>query len=54
LDKKFYRQFIVPNNPIFFGVLANIVLQILAYELSVAKGINPDKPRNLAKVVTVD
>jgi glucosamine--fructose-6-phosphate aminotransferase (isomerizing) len=54
LDKKFYRQFIVPNNPNFYGLLANIVLQMLAYELSVAKGINPDKPRNLAKVVTVD
>lgn len=37
-----------------FGFLwNNIVLQIIAYNLSVAKGINPDMPRNLAKVVTV-
>ena len=31
-----------------------IILQLLAYELSVSKGIDPDKPRNLAKVVTVN
>ena len=31
-----------------------ILLQRLAYYLSVKKGINPDFPRNLAKVVTVD
>ena len=30
-----------------------IPVQILAYHLSIAKGINPDKPRNLAKSVTV-
>lgn len=28
--------------------------QILAYKISVAKGHNPDKPRNLAKTVTVE
>jgi hypothetical protein len=26
----------------------------LAYYLSISKGINPDKPKNLAKVVTVE
>ena len=31
-----------------------IALQYLAYKISVAKNINPDKPRNLAKVVTVE
>jgi glucosamine--fructose-6-phosphate aminotransferase (isomerizing) len=35
-------------------LLAVIPLQLLAYELSIQKGINPDFPRNLAKVVTVD
>jgi glucosamine--fructose-6-phosphate aminotransferase (isomerizing) len=54
LDEKFYRQIIVPDNPHFFGVLSCVVLQLIAYELSVGKGINPDMPRNLAKVVTVD
>lgn len=37
-----------------FGFLwNNMVLQYLAYKLSIARGINPDMPRNLAKVVTV-
>ena len=35
-------------------LLSVIPLQILAYELSIIKEINPDFPRNLAKVVTVD
>ena len=30
-----------------------VILQYLTYDLSIKKGINPDKPRNLAKVVTV-
>lgn len=39
----------------YFSYLeANIVLQILALELSLFKGINPDYPKNLAKVVTVE
>jgi glucosamine 6-phosphate synthetase-like amidotransferase/phosphosugar isomerase protein len=28
--------------------------QLLAYELSVMRKENPDRPRNLAKAVTVD
>jgi len=28
-------------------------MQILAYELAVELGLDPDKPRNLAKCVTV-
>ena len=35
-------------------LVAVVPLQLLAYELSVAQHINPDKPRNLAKTVTVD
>lgn len=31
-----------------------IVLQLLAYHVSVLRGIDPDKPRNLAKSVTVE
>lgn len=39
----------------YFSYLeANIFLQILALELSIAKGIHPDYPKNLAKVVTVE
>ena len=35
-------------------IIFNVLLQKLAYEISIAKGLNPDKPRNLAKVVTVE
>ena len=38
----------------FAGSLAVIPLQILGYYLSVAKGLDVDKPRNLAKSVTVE
>tara|TARA_B100000989_G_scaffold12577_1_gene8570 strand:+ start:1054 stop:2979 length:1926 start_codon:yes stop_codon:yes gene_type:complete len=38
----------------FNEIIFIVALQKLAYELSIAKGINPDKPRNLAKVVTVE
>lgn len=44
----------VPRNQTFQAILNMIPVQVLAYKLSVAKGINPDTPKNLAKVVTVD
>lgn len=39
---------------VFAGLLAIIPLQLLAYYTSVARGIDVDKPRNLAKSVTVE
>ena len=36
------------------ALVAIVPIQLIAYEMSVARGINPDKPRNLAKAVTVD
>lgn len=44
----------IPENKTFSFLLAIIPLQLLAYELSLERGHNPDLPRNLAKVVTVD
>lgn len=38
----------------FGGVLANVYLQIMSFELAIKSGSNPDYPRNLAKVVTVE
>ena len=38
-------------SPIVAPIL--FILQLLSYEIAVKKGINPDKPRNLAKSVTV-
>jgi glucosamine--fructose-6-phosphate aminotransferase (isomerizing) len=35
-------------------VIFAIALQKLSYEISIAKNINPDKPKNLAKVVSVE
>ena len=39
---------------IFAPILMNLVSQLLAYYITVAKGNNVDQPRNLAKSVTVE
>jgi glutamine---fructose-6-phosphate transaminase (isomerizing) len=44
----------IPSNGPMTALLASVPLQLIAYELAVKKGINPDVPRNLAKAVTVD
>jgi glutamine---fructose-6-phosphate transaminase (isomerizing) len=44
----------LPDNRTFIGLLSVVAMQLLSYYLSVLQGINPDTPRNLAKVVTVD
>jgi len=43
----------IPSNGPLTALLAVVPLQLLAYELAVARGINPDNPRHLAKAVTV-
>ena len=40
--------------PAFSPMLSVIPLQMLAYHVSLAVGNDPDKPRNLAKSVTVE
>ena len=42
------------TDPHFMASLAIIPLQLLAYYTSVSKGLDVDKPRNLAKSVTVE
>jgi len=44
----------IPNNGMLTALLAAVPLQLLAYELALLRGIDPDRPRNLAKAVTVD
>lgn len=44
----------IPLNQTYRDLLAIIPLQLLSYELSLSRGLNPDMPRNLAKVVTVE
>ena len=42
-----------PENDYGTVITQVIPMQLLAYELAVLRGLNPDKPRNLAKSVTV-
>ena len=53
-NDSFDNTFIIPHNETYIDLLSIIALQMIAYYLSIEKGINPDKPRNLAKVVTVE
>lgn len=45
---------VLPSNETYNELLGIIPIQLLAYYLSIKKEINPDMPRNLAKVVTVE
>ena len=44
----------VPENNDIQEIIYTLILQHISYELSQKRGINPDTPRNLAKVVTVE
>ena len=44
----------VDKNSTYSGLLANVYIQYMSYRVSVLNGSNPDFPRNLAKVVTVE
>ncbi len=43
----------IPSNGIFTALVGVVPFQLIAYELSILKGNDPDHPKNLAKVVTV-
>lgn len=49
-----FTVYIPKTDPHFAGSLSVIPLQLLGYYVSVAKGYDVDKPRNLAKSVTVE
>ncbi|HEX9704323.1 MAG TPA: glutamine--fructose-6-phosphate transaminase (isomerizing) [Gemmatimonadales bacterium] len=49
-----YRLEIPAVPPLLSPVLSVIPLQVLAYHIAVARGCDVDKPRNLAKSVTVE
>lgn len=42
------------SDPMFASLLAVIPLQLLSYTMAVARGYDPDFPRNLSKTLTVD
>jgi glucosamine--fructose-6-phosphate aminotransferase (isomerizing) len=45
----------VPDTPEALGPMLSVIpLQLLSYYVGLAKGIDVDKPRNLAKSVTVE
>ena len=49
-----YTIYVPKTNPYFANSLAIIPLQIFSYYVSVGRGLDVDKPRNLAKSVTVE
>ena len=53
IDKADYN-IIIPKSLKLQGILNIIPLQLISYYISILRGLNPDFPRNLAKVVTVE
>lgn len=53
-DSADFVIYIPKTEPLFAASLAVVPLQLLGYYVSVAKGLDVDKPRNLAKSVTVE
>ncbi len=53
-DTADFVTYIPRTDPHFTASLAVIPLQLMGYYVSVAKGLDVDKPRNLAKSVTVE
>lgn len=53
-DTADFTVYIPSTDPHFTTSLAIIPLQLMGYYVSVAKGLDVDKPRNLAKSVTVE
>ena len=50
-----HEMLVLPKaGPLLSPILAILPLQLLAYRVSVAKGFDPDFPRNLSKTLTVD
>lgn len=53
-DQESAHDVCVSKNATFGSLLANVYLQMISYHCAIVKGYNPDFPRNLAKVVTVE
>jgi glucosamine--fructose-6-phosphate aminotransferase (isomerizing) len=46
--------FVPKTHPILQPIVSTIPLQLLSYYVGIEKGLDVDKPRNLAKSVTVE
>ncbi len=53
-DTADFTVYVPRTEELFASSLAIVPLQLMAYYISVAKGLDVDKPRNLAKSVTVE
>ena len=53
-DSADFTVYIPRTNELFAASLAVVPLQLLGYYVSLARGLDVDKPRNLAKSVTVE
>jgi len=53
-DSSDFTVYIPKTSPYFMASLAVIPLQLLSYFVSVSKGLDVDKPKNLAKCVSVE
>ena len=50
-----HEMIVLPrSDPLLTPILAVLPLQVLSYQLSLARGYDPDFPRNLSKTLTVD
>jgi glucosamine--fructose-6-phosphate aminotransferase (isomerizing) len=55
LQANAHDMIVLPQvSPLFNPLLATLPLQLLSYRLSLARGYDPDFPRNLSKTLTVD
>ena len=55
LMEKLHEFVTIPKQPIYIAPILYVVpLQLMAYYTAVKRGYDPDKPRNLAKTVTVE
>ena len=53
-DLPFSDAVYLPYNQYLSEVLFAYFMHTMAFAMAVRRGINPDRPRNLAKVVTVE
>ncbi len=53
-DSASFTVYVPKTDPHFMASLAVVPLQLLGYYIGVARGLDVDKPRNLAKSVTVE
>ena len=49
-----FAAYVAKTDPLFAASVVVVPLQLLGYYLSASRGLDVDKPRNLAKSVTVE